>query len=162
MLALLSFALLAATPPDSTETAAALVRETVVNYIEPHDDTPEASLWRIAWADVNNDGLEDALVLAGDPDWCGSGGCTLLIVEAVPTFDREELGEYFVAAEIEMVNAPIRLSAQKTAGWSDLIVQSENGEPRRLRFNGETYPFSPADGLASGDEAGTDLFAAAD
>lgn len=162
MLALLSFALLAAAPPDSSESAAALVRQVVVNYVAPHDSTPEADRWQIAWADVNHDGLEDALVLAGDPDWCGSGGCALLVLEAIAEYDQEELGPYVVAAEIDMVNGPVRLSAERTEGWSDLLVQSEDGETRRLRFDGETYPYSPADGVASGDEAGASLFATAE
>lgn len=167
MLALLSLALLAAAPldaadPDSTDRAAALVRQVVTNYVAPLDPTPEAHRWQIAWADVNNDGLEDAIVLAGDPDWCGSGGCALLVLEAIAEFDQGELGPYVVAAEIDMVNGPIRLSAERNVGWYDLLVQSEEGETRRLQFDGETYPFSPADGIASGDERGTVLFAAAD
>jgi hypothetical protein len=160
MLALLSLALLAAVPADSTESATALVRKTVTHYIAPFDATPEAGLWRIAWADLNHDGLEDALVLAGDPDWCNARGCTLLIVEAVPEEDQEEWGLYTVAAEVRAVNAPIQLGKTHTGRWTDLLVQSEDGATWRLQFNGETYPFSPTDGTAADGEAGALMFAA--
>ncbi|MEL6616365.1 MAG: hypothetical protein AAFQ43_11535, partial [Bacteroidota bacterium] len=162
MVALLSFALLAAAPSDSTDQAAALVRQAVTHYVAPFDPTPEANLWQIAWADINHDGLEDALVLSGDPDWCGSGGCALLVLEAIAEFDQEELGAYVVAAEIEMVSGPVELSASRTTGWRDLLIQDEEGQTRRLQFDGETYPFSPADGIASDGETGALLFAAAE
>ena len=162
MIALLSFALLAATPSDSTEAAHALVKKAVYSYVAPHDPTPEASLWRVDWADVNSDSLVDALAFAADPDWCGSGGCTLLIIEAIPEVDHEELGAYAVAGEIGMVSGPIVMSAAQHYGWHDLVVHDEEGTRRRLSFDGETYPVSPAGGEPCGPDSGTLLFDAAE
>jgi hypothetical protein len=33
-----------------------------------------------ALVDLDDDGNSDALVLLKDPNWCGTGGCTLLIL----------------------------------------------------------------------------------
>jgi hypothetical protein len=35
--------------------------------------------FRFALQDLNGDGRADAIVLMTGPDWCGSGGCTMLI-----------------------------------------------------------------------------------
>ncbi len=169
MIALLSLLLVASAPADSTDSASALVREAVAQYTAPHARVSQASQWRLAWIDVNDDGLLDAVALAGAPEWCGSGGCTMLVIEAVPEFDREELGPYAVAAEIELVSEPVRVSTKRNVGWCDFLVQNERGHAVRLQFDGETYPFSPAEGTpeahadaASGDDPVTVLFAALD
>ena len=136
-----------------------------MDYVAPHDPTASASLWRLAWADVNSDGLLDALAYSVDPEWCGSGGCTLLVIEAMPEFDQEEMGPYMIAAEIERVSEPVRVASQRTSGWCDLVVRSEGGHGVRLQFDGETYPFSPADGVrteGTGSDSGAILFSVAE
>ncbi|OZC04253.1 hypothetical protein [Rubricoccus marinus] len=166
MIALLSLLLFASAPADSTESADALVRHTVAAYIAPHDPTPDPGLWQIAWGDLNADGLQDALVFAGDAEWCDANGCTLLVIEAVPAFDQEELGAYIVAAEVEMVKLPVHISGRTTEGWHDLLVRSHEGESVRLQFDGETYPFSSIDGTLEdadpSEKGATPLFVIAD
>ena len=156
MLALLSFLLLGAAASDSTEVEAALVQRAVLDYVAPHDPTPEAGLWRIAWADLNANGLDDALVFSRDADWCETRGCTLLVVEAMPIKDQKEVGPYVVAAEIGPVRAPIQLAEERSGGWCDVLVRDVSGATERFRFDGETY----ARGRASGVTPGALLFAA--
>lgn len=40
----------------------------------------------------------------------------------------------------------ILVAQRRTNQGQDLIVQDEDGTLRALRFDGETYPFSPDDG----------------
>lgn len=162
MLALLSLLLLGLTPTDSTDAHIAQAKRVVFEYVAPHDRTPDSRLWRFAWVDVNGDGLEDVLAYAEDEDWCGPDGCTLLVIEAVPEEDQEELGAYMVAAEIADVRGPVTVQPASTDAWCDLVLESGSGQYVTLQFNGETYPYSPAGGVASGAGIGTTLFAIAD
>lgn len=162
MIALLSFALLAATPDSTVDAStAAAAQQTLLHYVSPFDETADASLWSFAWADLNGDGLKDALAFSRDEDWCGSSGCTLLVLEAIPKEDQEELGPFHVAAEVAVVAGPVRLLDSRHHGWADLSVVDEDGRTVRLAFDGESYPFSPVSGTASPSEAGTVLFATA-
>ena len=152
--------------PDHTRTNAddslAAVRSIVLAYARPFDPDWETTPFRVEWADLNADGLQDALVYLDGGAWCGSGGCTVLVLEAMPEEDAAEIGAYAPAAEISLMHGPITIATTRSNGWSDLIVETEDGEIRRLAFDGETYPFSPAEGeaMASKVQAETILFAA--
>lgn len=67
---------------------------------------------------------------------CGTGGCTMLVMQAV------ENG-YRVISRIPAVQQPVIISNQKTNGYPDLIVYTAGGglapAYRRLRFNGSSY-----------------------
>ena len=149
LLALVAFpaaaqSLPAVTPP--TPEAQALDRA-VVNYVGPFTTELTAVDWKTCWKDLNGDACEDALVYVAGPDWCGSGGCTLLIFEAVVGPDVEELGSYRPAAEISLVHGPVLVSETRTGEWSDLVIYDAAGSPRVLQFDGETYPTSPSEGM---------------
>jgi peptidoglycan hydrolase-like protein with peptidoglycan-binding domain len=76
---------------------------------------------------------------------CGSGGCTLLVLEMT---DKG----YRVMSRIPTVQQPVIISEQRTNGYPDLIVYTAGGRLapayRRLRFNGIDYPNNPALALA--------------
>ncbi len=165
MIALLLVSLLAAAPavPDSIDDADrhAEVMAAVRQYARPVDASLDSVAVRVAWVDVSGDGRDDALVYLTAGDWCGSGGCTVLVFEAMDEIDAEEMGAYRPAAEISMMHGSVHVVAGRRGTWSDLIVQDENGVARRLSFDGETYPFSPAGGrvIRGATPAGTTLFA---
>ena len=165
--ALLSLALLLA-PPDSTATVsaaqAALLVEAVQTYVAPFDAPNEDIRMRTEWADLNGDGAKDALVSLESASWCGSGGCTLLIFEAITDAEEiAELGAFRPAAEISLTHGPVVVAETSTDGWADLLVRNADGGTSRLQFDGETYPASPAGGVAVlGTVAGTVLFAYAE
>lgn len=86
--------------------------------------------------------LQEIVYLEND-GWCGSGGCTLLILN-----QRGYSYDYAVVSKIMGVRAPVRVLNTKTNGWYDLSVLVQGGGivhpyEARLRFNGRTYPISP-------------------
>ena len=76
------------------------------------------------WAEVhlNGDGQAEQFVYATYSDFCGSGGCTLFVLQ------RQPVG-YRVILRSTVTQLPIRLFATSSHGWRDLAV----GVPRGLR-----------------------------
>ena len=164
---LLSLALFLA-PPDSsaTDTSARQIQlmQAVEAYVTPVGAPSEDVRLRTEWADLNGDGVQDALVYIEAESWCGSGGCTVIVFEAITdSVEVAELGAFRPAAEISLMHGPVVVADTQTEGWADLLVQGDAGSMVRLAFTGETYPMSPSDGIAvAGPATGTTLFAAAE
>ena len=163
---LLALALLLS-PTDTTAAQgppAALLLDAVRSYVEPFDVAGEDVQIRTEWADLSGDGVDDALVYLEAPSWCGSGGCTVLVFEAITGEEAiAELGAFRPAAEISLMHGPVTVSEMRHEGWADLIVTQQDGARAALRFDGETYPASPADGVAiNASVPGTVLFADAE
>ena len=129
---------------DTTDRRTDELYAAITRYVQPIGLDWSRRTTRIAWIDITRDGREDALVYLSGADWCGSGGCTLLVFEQMDPRDAEEFGRFRPSAEISMVSGPIRV-VRSRGYWSDLIVRSPRGWSR-LRFDGESYPMSPADG----------------
>jgi hypothetical protein len=95
-----------------------------------------------AFADLNGDGGDEALVSLYSGLFCGSGGCALFIYTPAGGAWRE-------VAEITIVNAPVRLLASRHRGWRDLAVHVRGGGMEipyeaRIRFDGRTYASNPS------------------
>jgi hypothetical protein len=94
-----------------------------------------------AFADLNGDGRDEALVSLYSGLFCGSGGCALYIYTPAGGLWRE-------VAAITIVNAPVRLLAARHRGWRDLAVHVSGGGalPReaRISFDGRTYASNPS------------------
>ena len=91
--------------------------------------------------DLNQDATEDALVLLGPPNWCGTGGCTLLVFEGI--------GEEFqLRSQTSLVQTPLTVSESMTQGWQDLVLRVAGGGavPKNvlLSFDGQSYPSNPS------------------
>ncbi len=91
--------------------------------------------------DLNGDGRPEALVYLLGQQFCGTGGCNLLVFQ--PGSDG-----YRLLAEISPVNNPIIVSRQRTRGWNDLILYVAGGGITRgyyvrLSFSGRRYPANP-------------------
>lgn len=100
------------------------------------DFTTEPDSWQSAQVDVTGDGQKEFLLMPQSMDWCGSGGCTLLVVE-------QRNGTWTVISQSTVTRAPIRVSENKTNGWFDLIVHS-NGADHVLKSDGKKYPLNPS------------------
>ncbi|MCH8615764.1 hypothetical protein LZ016_06575 [Sphingomonas sp. SM33] len=92
-------------------------------------------------ADLNGDGRSEALLYVTDKDYCGSGGCTLLVLS-------KKGGRYRVVLRSTVTQLPIRVLSTSTRGWRDIGVTVAGGgitRPyvARLWFNGSSYPGNP-------------------
>lgn len=146
---------------DTTDEGRQLLQEALRSYVQPFDTNWDSTAVRIAWIDLNDDRRDDAIIYLTDEDWCGSGGCTILVFEAMDEFDAQEMGAFRPAAEISLMHGPVHISQHRTNRWRDLIVRDGDGVSRVLRFDGETYPMSPgsAERLQGRQPHGTTLFA---
>ena len=88
---------------------------------------------RHALTDLNGDGIDDALVLLRDPDWCQAAGCTLLV------FSGAKSG-YALVSKSKLVELPIRVSSHTVHGWSMLIVRASGRGEVLMRSDGKRYP----------------------
>ena len=91
--------------------------------------------------DLNGDGHDEIFVYVTDQSFCGSGGCTLIVLSP-------QTGSYRVVMRSTVTQLPIRILATSTRGWRDVGVTVSGGGvirpyTARLRFNGYRYPSNP-------------------
>lgn len=96
----------------------------------------ETSAYQYARVDLNEDGQADALVLLKG-DYCGSGGCTLLVFRGSPS-------GFTLVSSSTISNEPIGFLDERRHGWKTLLVTSRGVGPVLLRFNGTKYPSNPS------------------
>lgn len=94
--------------------------------------------YQSAMADLNADGREDAVVLLSGNEWCGSGGCTMLVLKG------EEAEAYTLVSRSTVTRAPIRVAASASNGWKDLIVSTRGLDDALMAFDGSGYPGNPS------------------
>lgn len=83
--------------------------------------------------DLNQDGKKEIFIGLTGGYFCGSGGCTVLLLDS----NRDLLTKFTVA------DYPFTVLSSITNNWKDLIVKS-GGKQRILRFNGKAYPSNPS------------------
>jgi hypothetical protein len=83
--------------------------------------------------DLNDDGVEEIFVGFTGMNWCGSGGCTALLLS----------GDYKLLTYFTVVDFPFSILEQKTKGYKDLVVYS-GGSDRLLKWTGSGYPRNPS------------------
>jgi hypothetical protein len=94
-----------------------------------------------ASVDLSGDGVPETLVyLMGD--WCGSGGCTMLVLQ-------QDGGAFRVVSQVTIVRLPIRVFRNKTNGWRDIGVWVQGGGETTgyeavLPFDGSSYAENPS------------------
>ena len=91
-----------------------------------------------AWRDFNGDQIKDVVVLLQGKEWCGSGGCTMLIYH---TKNDHSLS---LITKTTVTNTPIYQLSSTQNGWSDLSVYSKGIGQVKLSFDGESYPTNPS------------------
>lgn len=126
-------------------------RRVLEAYARPLDPDWGATTRQLAWIDLNGDERVDAVAYLSGAAWCGSSGCTFVVLEALDDLDAAELGPYVPAAEISQVHGQVYAAGTGPDGWRDLVATDAQGDWRLLRFDGETYPFSPSDGMPLDD-----------
>jgi hypothetical protein len=83
--------------------------------------------------DLNNDGRKEVFVALISPYFCGSGGCTLLILNP----------DFTLNSRMTVVkDFPLHASSKTTKGWRELIIPSRGNH--LLKYNGKKYPSNPS------------------
>src|SRR5262249_51980715 len=103
----------------------------------PSTDDQRTTRYAAAFVNLKDDGTEQAIVYLIGPRWCGSGGCSSLILEPRGS-------SFTVITKTTITQLPIRVLPEKANGWHDLGVEVGGGGIRsgyeaRLRFNGKKY-----------------------
>lgn len=116
------------------------VREFLQNYL--HDADDQTTRYAVAFVDLTDAGTQEVIVYLSGRTWCGSGGCTTLILSA-----REST--YDLVTRITVSRLPIRVLRTKTNGWHDISIGVAGGGIARgyeakLSFDGKTYPSNPS------------------
>ena len=93
--------------------------------------------YQSALYDLNGDGVDDALIYAQGPNWCGSAGCTLFVLQGSEH-------AFTLRSKTTIVQLPLRVSAHSTDGWRDLIVHARGAGDVVLRATDSGYPLNPS------------------
>lgn len=88
--------------------------------------------------DLNDDGKDEYLVGLIGGDWCGSGGCTMLILD-----NKMKQNTYMT-----VVNYPVYVGApggaEVTKGYSNIYIENRDGSVAKMAWNGKKYPTNPS------------------
>lgn len=83
--------------------------------------------------DLNADGTKEIFVGLTGPYFCGSGGCTQLLLDQ----------EGVVISKFTVSDYPLVIDEERTNAWKDLFLRSD-GDYRRAKFDGTKYPSNPS------------------
>lgn len=83
--------------------------------------------------DLNGDGKDEYFVRLMGSYFCGSGGCTFLLLDRYSE----------IITKFTVMRPPIYVSVEKENGWRKLMVESE-GKYKELVFDGKRYPSNPS------------------
>lgn len=88
--------------------------------------------------DLNNDGVQEYLVGLIGPDFCGTGGCSMLFFGA----------DFRKIAEFTLVQFPIYLGSDEkedfTKGYKNIYLRTGKIGYVKLVWNGKGYPKNPS------------------
>ena len=130
----------------STGQNSSAMEASLKKFLQNYEGKPaagdERATYSAAFIDLKDDGTQEAIVYLIGPRWCGSGGCSTLIL-------TPQGSSYRVITKTTVTQPPIRVLSTKTNGWHDLGVWVQGGgiQPgyeARLRFNGRKYPSNPS------------------
>ncbi|MFS1881838.1 COG3650 family protein [Vibrio splendidus] len=114
------------------------VDQAIREYFKINNTSPDNTKYRWLTYDLNGDGKEE---LFAQLDWCGSGGCTLLIFE-------NHQDNWRFNSRVTLVKGDIRLGKSQNHGWQDLIFDVSGGgatpAKHTLSYSGVSYPLNPS------------------
>lgn len=83
--------------------------------------------------DLNGDGKDEYFVRFMSPYFCGTGGCTFLLLDRYSE----------IITQFSVMDAPLYITKNKSKGWYNIYLYN-NGSYRELKFNGKKYPSNPS------------------
>ena len=113
------------------------------NYLRLPGEADEKDLrYFDALVDLDGDGKDEAIIYLVSREWCGSGGCTMLILTT-------EASSYKLVTKVTITHEPIRVLSRSSHGWRSISVWVQGGgiQPgyeAELEFDGNTYPSNPS------------------
>ena len=114
------------------------VDQAIREYFKINNTSPDNTKYRWLTYDLNGDGKEE---LFAQLDWCGSGGCTLLIFE-------NHQDNWRFNSRVTLVKGDIRLGKSQSHGWQDLIFNVNGGgatpAKHTLSYSGMSYLLNPS------------------
>jgi hypothetical protein len=124
-----------------TATSDGVLRTFLQGYLKGPDPTVDRTT-RYSTAPVSLDnGTQMELIYLSGQRWCGSGGCTALLLEA-------DGSSFKVIEKFTLVRLPIRVLPNLTNGWHDLAMWVQgggiSGHAAVLRYDGSKYPSNPS------------------
>jgi len=99
-----------------------------LSFLEPKDRK-----FQFYKTDLNNDGNEEIFVRFMGSYFCGSGGCTFLLLDKYAE----------VITKFTVTRAPIFIESTKVNGWSVLLIK-DAGVLKELTFKNGSYPSNPS------------------
>ncbi|MGD0886563.1 MAG: hypothetical protein ABSA46_17120 [Thermodesulfovibrionales bacterium] len=116
------------------------VEESLRHFLQTLD-SDKTTRYIAAFRDLNGDGTPEVLVYMLGDSWCGSGGCSLLVL-------KQNGSSWRIITETTVTQPPIRVLATTYHGWHNIGVWVQGGGVQpgyeaELRFNGRTYPRNP-------------------
>ncbi len=122
--------------------------ESIKVFLNAFDDD-KSTRYIGVFRDLNNDGAPEAIVYLMGNKWCGSGGCTTLIL-------TQDGNSWKIIKRITISQLPIRVLSRKSNGWHDIGVWTRgggaiDGYESVLSFKGKNYNKMPYSfGMKSG------------
>ncbi|MBW3698552.1 hypothetical protein EK599_23030 [Vibrio sp. T187] len=114
------------------------VDDAIRHYFDIHQTSPDDTQYRWLTYDLNGDGNDELLAQL---DWCGTGGCTLLIFE-------NHQNQWRFNSRITQVKGSITLGNKQQHGWQDLLFNISGGgavpAQHKLSYDGVSYPLNPS------------------
>ncbi|MDY3547570.1 hypothetical protein PG291_03025 [Riemerella anatipestifer] len=122
---------------ETNEALALRVKDYLNNSFLTKEDAnaimPEDKKFSLAQIDLNNDGKNEVFVYLNSPYFCGSGGCTVLLLQN----DLKPITTFTVT------RPPFWVQTKEENGWKVLSVEDASGW-KTLTFNNGTYPTNPS------------------
>lgn len=113
------------------------------SYLGPDSGAPDRTTrFTVVTVKTREMAAEEQIVYVSGWAWCGSGGCTLLILEPTDS-------SFKVLGRVTIVRLPVRLLHTMNHGHPDIGVLVQGGGVQAgyeavLSFDGVTYPENPS------------------
>ena len=136
----LAVSLLCAGPAIAQDRADALRAFLRKHYASGDAAADKTTRYSVAFASLNDKTQQIIVYVSGD-GWCGSGGCSALILEPANS-------SFKIRASFTLARLPIRVLPSKTNGWHDLSMPGSGGgvtaHIAKIQFDGMKYSGNPS------------------
>jgi hypothetical protein len=115
----------------------------LLDYLRSRNvDVDSTSRYSVRSVSLSGESAPEIVVYLSGPGWCGSGGCSMVIL-------KPQDNAYRVVAEFTLVRLPLCVLRTRTNGWRDLSFRVQGGGVVHgysvvISFDGTQYPNNPS------------------